>query len=82
MTIGKSGLAADKPRNKQGFFRSRIKIMDYGRLAGSGASRSGKAGARQRFEAFLGLQKRFRIVGVEIVSAVAGVIHHDLSCHC
>jgi hypothetical protein len=73
--------AANKPRIKQSFFCTWIERARHSDIAGGIANSRRKAGGSQRLEAFLGLEKRLRVIGVEVMPSVTGMIHHDLSCH-
>jgi hypothetical protein len=75
-------LAADEARNKQGFFRIRIKRPRHCYLSRRAPHRGGKAPAGQFLETFLRLQNRARVRRVEMVPGISRVIHHDLSCPC
>src|SRR5687768_15358603 len=70
--------AADQPWEKQGLLRGRVEAACYRRFSGRSAHGGGKARTGQLYEALLRLQKRLRIVRIEIVPGVATVVHDDL----
>src|SRR5262249_16445251 len=75
------GLAADKSRIEQRLFGLRIEGTDHGRLSRHVPHRSGVTALHQCIEAQLRLAQGLLVGGIEVVPAVASVIHHDLRRH-
>ena len=73
---------ADQTWVKQRLFSGWIKPARNDGIAVGATHRGGKAGAGQFLEALLGLQEGLGIPGIEVVPAVAGVVHHYLGSHC
>src|SRR5215208_1571408 len=74
-------LPADQPRKEHGLFRVRVERSNLADLTWTGPDRRRETDLCQLVEPLLRLRYFFCVVGVKVMAAVAGAVHHDLDCH-